>query len=298
MTELPDAAGRIVVGADLTSTADHAVDWAADRAAARGLPLLVLMVGPDDELPRHTLPHHLVSTPESEAGLKERVDARLAELAQRVREAHPDLPAEVRVVDGKVTPVMRELSETAAMVVLGSRGAAAPLSVRLLGGTSDSVAGQARCAVAIIRSDGPAEFSGPVVVGIDDSPEAMAAVSFAVEEAVAMGTGLVGVHVWDSTPLLMAGSGLWGGDGGQVSANLEAMVDQIMAPFLAEHPDLPYRTMVLPGRAAAVLTDLSDEASLVVIGSRHRNPFAGLLLSTTSRGVPREAGCPVILVRP
>lgn len=298
MTQPLDATGRIVVGADLTRTADHAVDWAAHRAAARGLPLLVVMVGPEGEVPRHPLPHHVVSTPESEAALRERAAERLDALAERVRAAHPDLAVETRVVDGKVSPVMAELSTTATMVVLGSRGEAAPLSVRLLGGTSDAVAGHARCPVAIIRSDGPTAHSGPVVVGIDDSPEAMAAISFAVDEAVAMGTGLLGVHVWDSTAMLLTGLGLWGGDGSQVGASLEAMVDQLMQPYLADHPDLHYRTIVVPGRATPVLTELSDEASLVVIGSRARNPFAGLLLSGTSRGVPREAGCPVILVRP
>ena len=281
MTELLDATGHIVVGADLTRSADHAVDWAAERAAARGLPLLVVMVGPDEP-----------------AGPDQRAAGRLEELAERTRAACPGLDVRTRVIEGKVSPVMAQLSLSAEMVVLGSRGEAAPWSVRLLGGTSDAVAGRARCPVAIIRADGPATFSGPVVVGIDDSPEAMAAVSFAVDEAVARGTGLVGVHVWDSTPTLVAGSGLWGGDGSQVASQLETMVDQIMEPYLAEHPDLAYRTMVLPGRAPAVLADLSDAASLVVIGSHARNPLVGLLLGSASRGVPREAGCPVILVHP
>ena len=298
MSQPLDATGRIVVGADLTRTADHALDWAADRAASRGEPLLILMVGPESEVPRHTLPHHVVSTAESEAALRDRAAERLLELADRVRQNHPHLEVETRVVDGRVSPVMAEVSLTATMVVLGSRGETAPLSVRLLGGTSDAVASQSRCPVAIIRSDRPTPTSGPVVVGIDDSAAAMAAVSFAVDEAVAMGAGLVGVHVWDSTAALLAGTGLWGSDGSQVGAGLEAMVDQLMEPFLAGHPDLHYRTMIVPGRASSVLADLSDEASLVVIGSRHRNPFAGLLLSTTSRGVPRESGCPVVLVRP
>ncbi|NLE17762.1 MAG: universal stress protein, partial [Propioniciclava sp.] len=43
MTEQLQAGGRIVVGTDLSHNADHAVDWAAERAVEVGAPLLVVL---------------------------------------------------------------------------------------------------------------------------------------------------------------------------------------------------------------------------------------------------------------
>ena len=115
--------------------------------------------------------------------------------------------------------------------------------------------------------------------------------------ALRRGTGLVAVHVWDATLMLMGGAGLWSGDGTQISAALETMIDDVMRPYLDEHPDLQYRTLVLSGRAPNVLADAAREASLLVIGSRGRHGFAGQLLGSTSRDVLREAECPVVVVR-
>lgn len=292
-----ETAGRIVVGTDLSHDADHAVDWAAVRAAESGVPLLVVLALPEVIVPRRMLPHHVLATPEAMADVRRRAGVRMAELGDRVREAHDGLQVETRIVTGRASYVLAGASRTADMVVVGARGQGAPASVRALGGTADAVTTHAHGPVAVIRADTRLDAAGPVVVGVDDSKESMAAVSFAVAEAVQRGSGLVAVHVWDATPALLGASGLWTGDSAQVTSGLEDMVNEVMRPYLADHPDLQYRTLVVPGRAAAVLAEAAGEASLLVIGSRGRHGFVGTLLGSTSREVLREAECPVVVVR-
>ena len=62
MTEQLQAGGRIVVGTDLSHNADHAVDWAAERAVEVGAPLLVVLALPEVIIPRRVLPHHVLAS--------------------------------------------------------------------------------------------------------------------------------------------------------------------------------------------------------------------------------------------
>ena len=292
-----DATGKIVVGTDLSGRAQGAVEWAADRAAARGVPLMIVLALPEVPIPKRSRLFDAMVTGDYRGYLEENARHKLVELSEQARAAYPDLVVETHIEQGLGSYVLAQASKKALLVVVGARGANAPVKVRALGGTADAVVAHAHGPVAVITDHGSPNPDGPVVVGVDDSPEAMAAVSFAVAEAVRRGTGLVAVHVWDSTLMLLGGAGLWSGDGTQISAALETMIDEVMRPYLDEHPDLQYRTLVLSGRAPNVLAEAAHEASVLVIGSRGRHGFAGQLLGSTSRDVLREAECPVVVVR-
>jgi nucleotide-binding universal stress UspA family protein len=73
---------------------------------------------------------------------------------------------------------------------------------------------------------------------------------------------------------------------------LDAIVDEVEA----EHEDLRIRRIVLDGTGAELLTEFSEAADLLVVGSRGRGGFAGLLLGSTSQAVLHHSKCPVLVV--
>ncbi|MBR7539962.1 universal stress protein, partial [Mycobacterium tuberculosis] len=71
-----------------------------------------------------------------------------------------------------------------------------------------------------------------------------------------------------------------------------------LAGFASDYPDVTIDRKVIPeDPAKAVLDAADDKASLIVVGSRGRGGFKGLLLGSTSQKVLREANAPVMVVR-
>ena len=78
----------------------------------------------------------------------------------------------------------------------------------------------------------------------------------------------------------------------------QAPTSQAIAEWTAKYPDVDVRRHVMQGRPADILVDPSEGAALVVVGSRGRGGFSGLLLGSVSRNVVHRAHCPVVVVRP
>ena len=293
-----DPTGRIVVGTDLSHRADQAVTWAADRAAARAEPLTVVLVISELSIPRKSHVFAAMRVGDYLADLRRRADQRILAVREGVLARHPQLDVEALVVDGVASQVLSEASHSAALVVVGARGHSAPLSVKALGGTADAVTAHAVGPVAVVTDLGQPTPQGPVVVGVDDSGPALAAVRIAVDEAARTTRRLIAVHAFeDASALFTSGLGLWSVDVGEASGYFHTMVTDLIAPYASEHPEVGVEVRITPGRAAHALAEASADASLLVVGSRGRGGFLGLLLGSTSKGVLREAECPVIVMR-
>ena len=78
-----------------------------------------------------------------------------------------------------------------------------------------------------------------------------------------------------------------------VRRNLEADV----APLLAEHPDVPVTFETPHQQAAQALIAASRDAALLVVGTRGRGGFKGLLLGSVTEQCVRHAECPVLIAR-
>lgn len=293
-----DTAGRIVVGTDGSKRANKAVDWAAERATARKLPLLVLYVVPELPLPGRTAAaaqiHH---GKDYVADYFAEAETKVAAVVDALRGRFEGLDATGQVVVGNASYVLAKASRDADIVVVGARGEGAPLSVRMLGGTSDAVAAHSHGPVAVIGDEAAENPDGPVVVGIDDSPAAKAALKLAFDAAEVRGVPLIALNAWDFGPYDAYNAEIWDRSTGDVTSNLTALVEDLIAGEQAAHPGVPVEIKVVRGRPEHALVEESKQAGLVVVGSRGRGGFAGLLLGSTSKHVLREARCPVIVTR-
>ena len=128
-----------------------------------------------------------------------------------------------------------------------------------------------------------------IVVGIDGSPEATAALSWAIDEARLRGVGLRVIHVFPALISLVATTAheYWP----QVVKEQQAMFDQVMAAAPAMD-DLDVERSLIHGNPAEVLVDSSRGANLLVIGYRGRGGFGGMLLGSVSISLRAPSALP------
>jgi nucleotide-binding universal stress UspA family protein len=142
---------------------------------------------------------------------------------------------------------------------------------------------------------------GLIVVGVDHSAGAEAALRFALEEARLRRATLRVVHAWQFGYIGATGlEGALPAVGGEVDdvrraagAELEAIVAEAAAG--ADGVEIEKR--IDQGTPAAVLIDESRHADLLVVGSRGHGGFASLLLGSVSQQCAQHAACPVVIVR-
>ncbi|QYC40244.1 Universal stress protein [Nonomuraea coxensis DSM 45129] len=129
-------------------------------------------------------------------------------------------------------------------------------------------------------------MNGHILVGVDGSAPATAAVEWAAADAVRRGLGLRLVHV----------CGLCPRDEAAPERCVEALATAgHLARDLAGGVEV--RTELLPGNPAEVLIAESGSADSVVLGSRGLGGFTGLLVGSVGMAVAGHAAGPVVVVR-
>ncbi|MFI7680411.1 universal stress protein [Actinophytocola sp. NPDC049390] len=279
----------VVAGVDGSEAALLAVGWAAAAARRRGARLRLVHV---QEIPAGYPPGFVDSRVLREALAVQGRDW-LAQARVSAETAAPGLEVETAEATTGVVPALVKESRAAALVVLGTRGLGGFTGL-LIGSTAVEVAARAGCPVVVVRG---AERQGPVVVGVDGTPASAAAIEFAFAEADARGTGLVAIHTW--TDLLVETAFAGGAaalDFSPLAQRAEEVLGERLAGWREKYPDVPVTRYVGRERASRALLRHAKDAGLVVVGSRGRGGFRGLLLGSTSQALLRHAPCPVAVV--
>jgi nucleotide-binding universal stress UspA family protein len=137
-----------------------------------------------------------------------------------------------------------------------------------------------------------------VVVGVDGTPVGEAAIAFAFAEASARGADLVAVHAWTDLLLETAfAAGAAALDFTPLEQEAEALLGERLAGWQEKYPEVRVTRQVSRERASRALLRCAEDAALVVVGSRGRGGFRGLLLGSTSQHLLHHAPCPVAVVR-
>jgi nucleotide-binding universal stress UspA family protein len=135
-----------------------------------------------------------------------------------------------------------------------------------------------------------------VLVGVDGSASSRAALRWAAAEAADHGADLVVVDVWEPPLLPAAGSGSVP-QAGVADTGPESTLVTVIKEELGEDPSVRVQPRVKRGNPAEVLIEESADADLLVVGTRGRGGFAGLVLGSVSQHVAAYARCPVAVVR-
>jgi nucleotide-binding universal stress UspA family protein len=133
-----------------------------------------------------------------------------------------------------------------------------------------------------------------IIVGVDGSEASRAAVRWAAGEAALRGVPLVAVEAWEFSPLIFAADVPVALD--ELRASVTEHLHGVVADEAGDVVDVT--ELVVEKAPVPALLDEASAEDLLVVGSRGRGGFSGLLLGSVSQQVAQHATCPVVIVRP
>jgi len=284
----------IVVGIDDSPAARVAVQWAAREAELRNIPLtLVHAISPEVSTWLTTpLPAGVMRWQQDHG--RRLVDEGV-KLVEEVCQRSGPAGIHTEILASGAVPTMINLSKDAELVVAGSQGSGR-WPGRLLGSVSSALLRHAHCPVAIVHEEDPSTptpAQAPVLVGIDGSPASELATAIAFDEASRRQVGLVALHAWSDLDVSE-----WPGvDWPATQSMAEEVLAERLAGWQEQYPDVQVTRTVVQAQPARQLVQQSDGAQLVVVGSRGRGGFTGMLVGSVGETVAQMARVPVIVAR-
>lgn len=291
----------VLVGVDGTDASYKAVWWAANYAKHTGLTLQIVCA--------YSLPSYAaVSFDATYTALGDDAVAHTdaQEILSRAKAIADEqgVDASTLIVTGDPSSVFVELSRNYTLIVIGNRGKGG-LAERLLGTTSSSLPAYAYCPIVVVPftddDDNLLHLNNvitKVVVGSDESKWGLKALEIAADFA----------NSWSAELTVLSAVPVYGASGGMFSMapskeDTDRIIDSYLddlkvrvEPIRRRYPDLMIRTQVVPGSAVDTLTKAGAENDVVVVGSRGRGGFTGLILGSTSQGLIQHATSPVYVV--
>jgi nucleotide-binding universal stress UspA family protein len=283
--------GSIVVGVDGSEHANRAVRWAAEQAALEGRPLAVVhAAGEGDVRTAAAWTRAEGIGPDQLQVLLASARSFTQEAATQARSAHAGLTVRGVPLVGDPRQVLRDLSDVAHLVVLGSRGRGVIRSM-LLGSVSASVAKHARCPVVVCRPGHPGAVKDGVLVGADGTAESLPVIEFAFRQASLRGLSLTVMHCfWE---VAAAGAELARYDD---SPDLRLLLSESVAGLSEKFPDVHVTLELARGLVDDCLTGGARPRDLIVVG---RHPVASVsrfLSGSATTAVLERSGSTVAVV--
>lgn len=265
----------VVAAVDGTLSSARAVDLAAEEAAARVAPLVVVYTvepGGDPAL----LPGH----------------RRLLDLmASRAEAEHPGLSVGVDLVSGEPVEALVRWSAQACLLVVGHCG-----DEYHRRSVAAEVASRSAAPVIVYRPLSVYEMtdSRPVLIGVAGRPGEQAPFRFAFEEAELRGAPVVACYVRAPRYVFPAADPF---ADAPTPAESQDLLTAALDGWPARYPDVEVRMQVLYGRHVVdVLAHASRAAGLTVVGANPQRALDYGCLGPVARGLIDIAGCPVAVV--
>jgi nucleotide-binding universal stress UspA family protein len=138
-----------------------------------------------------------------------------------------------------------------------------------------------------------------IVVGIDGSPNSQRALDWAMKEAAVQHAPLTVIALHEVMKSSWTGSPVTFPADMPLLEKLRQSADELTqkaASGLGSDRPASVNVRVLNGFAAKELIDASQDADLVVVGTRGGGGFARLMMGSVSSQVVHHAACPVVVV--
>lgn len=137
---------------------------------------------------------------------------------------------------------------------------------------------------------------GSIVVGVDGSEPAAAALDWAIRQAAAERRPLTVVHACGVPGAMQDFEDIVAHERGLRSVGRSIAREAVEDVRLADST-VAVESLVTMGHPETVLVEASESADLLVVGARGRGTVASALLGSVSAVVARESVCPVVIVR-
>lgn len=291
---VPTPAGAVVAAIDGSERDAAVIDWAAGEAALVDAPLhLVHALDLGAPLSAYG---EILSSPQLVDQIEDDSARTLREARERALAAQPEISVSTSMPTGSPAGAVLEASEGASVLVVGSRRTTAAQRA-VLGTTTLSIAAHARIPVVVVPEGCDITGDDRVVVGVDGSEHSRLAADFALDLAARSGREVVAVTTWHveverGVVVTEEDSPEWAA----VEQRYRSLVESTIAAPRRAHPDVPVTIEVRRGRAAETLVEMSKGSDLLVVGSRGRGGFRGLLLGSISQRVLESATTPVAVL--
>ncbi len=281
---------KIIVGVDGSHRSDDALALASSVARHTAAEIVLARAYPYDDAAGH------LGDSARRHNLRE---AAQLVLDQARAHADPALHITTRTIaDPSPSRALHTLAERerASLVVIGSshRGAVGRV---FAGTTAERLLHGSPCPVAVApRGMAHGGSISRIAVGWDRSAESGAALDAAIAIARALGAELHIVEVldiqWAGTPAILPGSGAELA-AHQPAARARDGLNEVVSGLPA---DVRVDAAVVLGDPVADLVNQTEDADLLVLGSRGYGPRRAVLLGGVSGRVVRKSACPVIVV--
>jgi nucleotide-binding universal stress UspA family protein len=284
-------AGTIVVGVDGSESSDRAVAWATDQAVAEHR-ALTLAHAINAFTPAYV--DAAIVYPEARSILTSEAHKVLEVARKKVEARAPDL--EVHEVLEFLDPreMLLEMSQGAALVVLGSRGRGKIRSL-LLGSVGVALVRHAHCPVVVHRPSNAGIVRNGIVVGVEASDESRTVLEFAYREASLRDLPLTVLHCYWDVQAGTAAAGIVYESLRDVEEERVAL-GEAMAGMSEKYPDVNVTTRMARGLPHEVLAQLGERMNLIVVGAHQANRVSHMVFGSVSVALVERATCPVTVV--
>ena len=283
---------RVVVGTDGSPSSRKAMSWAAAEARRRRLGLVVVNTW---TAPVELYPSNLYVDPSafSDAAVQT-VDEAVAPLAAT---GAPPIAIHRLVREGAPAVCLLDEAGDDSLLVVGTRGRGGFAGL-LLGSVSRECVHRAKCPVVVVPASWSGVETGRIVVGVDGSEPSAVALRWAVAEAAVRECRLQVVNAYSYPRPASVVDALAPCDEELLEKSSHSLLDEMISEALKATDARPssVESVVTSHTPAAALLDAARGADLLVVGSRGRGEFRGILLGSVSQQCLHHATCPVAVV--